>query len=147
MGKIDLEIAECHLMRMDILDDLQPTQQWKILEKKYEAMLMNYRQMIQDICNTMRVSNRICQQILLDKLNMRWNAEKFMPGILHHNQNLSFEVCMQILKQDCDWRLKWQRNTQTVYLHCIECAVVTANSGSHWYFTSTKVLLMLLNVT
>ena len=56
------------------------------LAKMQEAILDNQRQMIHDVCNTVRLSYGMCQQILSDDLNIGRNASKFVPRLLSSDQ-------------------------------------------------------------
>ena len=64
---------------------------WIILEDR--------RQTIHDVCNRVGLSYGSCQRILVDELNMRRIAEKFVPCLLNNDQrDRQVQVCTKLQK-------------------------------------------------
>ena len=57
------------------------------------------RQTIHEVCNRIGLSYRSSQHILVDELNMRWIAAKFVPRLLNNDwQDHRVQVCTELQK-------------------------------------------------
>jgi len=54
--------------------------------KVHEVILEDRRQTIHDVCNRVGLSCGSCQHILVDELNKRRTAAKFVPCLLNNDQ-------------------------------------------------------------
>jgi hypothetical protein len=68
--------------------------------KVREAIWQDRRRTIHDICNIVRLLYGTCQRILLDELNMRCIAAKFVPRLLSNDQKeYHIAVCTELKEQ------------------------------------------------
>jgi len=68
--------------------------------KVQKAILEDRQRTIHDVCNTVGLSYGVCQQILLDELNIRRIAAKFVPRELRSDQKeYSISVCTELKEQ------------------------------------------------
>jgi hypothetical protein len=68
--------------------------------KVREAILEDRRRTIHDVCDIVKQSCGMCQQILLDELNMRLIAAKFVPRLLGNDQKEHrIAVCSELKEQ------------------------------------------------
>jgi hypothetical protein len=58
----------------------------EMIAKVHEVILEDRRQTIHDVCNRVGLSYGSCQRILVDELNMRRIAAKFVPRLLNNDQ-------------------------------------------------------------
>ena len=69
----------------------------EMIAKVREVTLEDRRQTIHDVCNRVGLSYGSCQRILVDELNMRRIAAKFVPHLLNNDQrDHRVQVCNEL---------------------------------------------------
>ena len=71
----------------------------EMIAKVHDFILEDRRQTISDVSNDVGLSYRSCQRILVDELNMRQIAAKFVPCFLNSDQrDHQAQVCTELQK-------------------------------------------------
>jgi hypothetical protein len=78
--------VECQLKMMNIQGDQAPAK-WQKMLKKFEQLIHeDRRRTIHELEDTDGISYWVCQDILMENLNMHRTATKFVPRLLLNDQ-------------------------------------------------------------
>jgi len=88
---------------MSVPDNCQQAQNRKSIAEVREAILVDRKQTIHDVCEVVGLSYGTIQRILADDLNMRCTSARFVPRLLSDDQKaLRISVCRELKRQARD---------------------------------------------